>query len=42
MNTNKKSIFEYFEEQRTKLKFIHEIDNRKKKIFNFLIKTFFN
>ena len=31
MKSEKKSIFEYFEEHKTKLKFIHEIDNRKKK-----------
>jgi len=33
MKTNKKSLFEYFEEQKTKSKFIYEIETKKKKSF---------
>lgn len=39
MKTNKKSLFEYFEEQKTKSKFIYEIETKKKKSFHHIIET---
>mgnify|MGYP006177210109 FL=1 len=39
MKNNKKSLFEYFEEKKTKSKFIYEIDTGKKKSFFHIIEN---
>tara|TARA_E500000331_G_C17266679_1_gene717415 strand:+ start:93 stop:1550 length:1458 start_codon:yes stop_codon:yes gene_type:complete len=39
MKINKKSLFEYFEDKKTKSKFIYEIDTKKKKNFYNIVKT---